>query len=59
MINVYLEQRRPGRKRGAPSGLRRVIQTAGTFLLITTLWSLWNSSTVDAWIDVLTWWKIG
>jgi alginate O-acetyltransferase complex protein AlgI len=59
MVNVYLEQRRPDRKRGAPSGVSRVVQTAGTFRLITTLWSLWNSSTVDAWVDVVTWWQIG
>jgi alginate O-acetyltransferase complex protein AlgI len=37
----------------------RVLQTAGTFILITVLWSLWNAPSLTDWVDVLTWWKIG
>ena len=58
MINVVLEQRRQG-PRATPGRAQVVAQTAGTFLLITTLWSLWNAPSVGGWIDVLTWWEIG
>jgi hypothetical protein len=32
---------------------------AGTFVLITFLWSIWNAPSLGEWLDLVTWWKIG
>lgn len=61
IVNVLIEARR-GQKRvvtGWQGHLLRGLQIAGTFSLITTLWFLWNASSVREWLDVMTWWRIG
>jgi alginate O-acetyltransferase complex protein AlgI len=61
IVNVVIEARHP-RKRvvsGWRGQLVRTLQTAGTFCLITTLWFLWNASSMREWVDVMTWWRIG
>jgi D-alanyl-lipoteichoic acid acyltransferase DltB (MBOAT superfamily) len=60
-LNLLWEQRRQGRRRvGQSEGpVRHAVQVAFTFCLITLLWSLWNSPTLQAWFDLLTWWEIG
>ena len=45
-----------------PAAWRRRLEPlkiAGTFCLIVTLWSLWNSPSVGEWLDLVTWWKVG
>jgi hypothetical protein len=61
IVNLLIEQRRAPGRRGQPSEgpMLHAVKVAGTFLLITTLWSLWNAPTVGEWFDVLTWWQIG
>ncbi len=60
-VNLLAEQRKPSRaaKPAAPPWWREPLQIAGTFCLIVTLWSLWNSPSVGEWLDLLTWWKVG
>jgi D-alanyl-lipoteichoic acid acyltransferase DltB (MBOAT superfamily) len=61
IVNVLVEARR-GQKRqvtGWQGRLQRGLQIAGTFSLITTLWFLWNASSLGEWLDVMTWWRIG
>jgi len=60
-VNLLIEQRKPARggKAAAPPWWREALQVAGTFCLIVTLWSLWNSPSVGEWLDLLTWWKVG
>jgi alginate O-acetyltransferase complex protein AlgI len=60
--NLLIEQRRKKRTPGVEgwSGrLRATTQVAGTLLLITVLWSMWNAPSMNQWFDVLTWWKVG
>jgi hypothetical protein len=56
-----VEQR--GRATAKPKGelgpIRHSLQIAGTFLLVTTLWSLWNAPTVGDWLEVMTYWRVG
>ena len=61
MSNVALES--PARKAAPQTGWKayahrglRIAGTMGTFLV---LWSLWSSSSVGAWLDLMTWWRIG
>ena len=35
------------------------VKVAGTFLLLATLWSMWNAKSFAQWVDLLTWWRIG
>jgi alginate O-acetyltransferase complex protein AlgI len=60
-VNLLIEQRKPSRaaKPATPAWWREPLQIAGTFCLIVTLWSLWNSPSVGEWLDLLTWWKVG
>lgn len=60
-VNLLIEQRKPARggKAAAPPWWREWLQIAGTFCLIVTLWSLWNSPSVGEWLDLMTWWKVG
>jgi alginate O-acetyltransferase complex protein AlgI len=61
-VNLLLERRRPARgaaKPAAPKVWVEPLKVAGTFCLIVTLWSLWNSPSVSEWIDLITWWKVG
>jgi hypothetical protein len=58
-VNLLLEGRR---QRRAPSPWRarlEPLRVAGTFGLVVTMWSLWNSPSVTEWIDLVTWWKVG
>jgi D-alanyl-lipoteichoic acid acyltransferase DltB (MBOAT superfamily) len=61
-VNLLLERRRPGRAAAAPSVWRarlEPLKVAGTFCLIVTLWSLWNSPSASEWVDLITYWKVG
>ena len=61
-INLLLERRRPARAAAsapAPKAWLEAVKVGGTFCLIVTLWSLWNSPSVGEWIDLITWWKVG
>ncbi len=60
MVNVQLDARRSNTRTPRacePQGLRplalRVVKTAGTFLTITLLWSLWTSQGVAAWAAMI------
>lgn len=61
IVNVVVEskQRRKARVSGWQGHARRGVQVAGTFTLITTLWFLWNASSLRVWLDVMTYWRIG
>ena len=59
IINLLYETKKKRRKPGLSSWggkVRHAFSVMGTFALIVTLWSLWQSPSVDAWIDLLTWW---
>lgn len=58
VLNVWLEHR-AGPRRPPPALPVRILQRAGMLALITTLWSLWSSPSVKAWLELLTWWKVG
>jgi D-alanyl-lipoteichoic acid acyltransferase DltB (MBOAT superfamily) len=51
--NVWLETRTAGHRPVKPTGLGTAISVAGTFALIVTLWSIWNSPSLDAWLDLM------
>ncbi|NOT26800.1 MAG: hypothetical protein HOP16_11940 [Acidobacteria bacterium] len=61
VINLLMEGRRPARAAATNAWKKRLepLKVAGTFCLIVTLWSLWNSPSVGDWVDLVTWWKIG
>lgn len=61
IFNVLYElKHRSAAAKAAPQPvLLRAVRVAGMFLLITTLWSLWNAPTLHQWLDLLTWWKVG
>ena len=44
---------------GSQSWPLRALKVAVTFSVITTLWSLWNSPSVGAWLELVSWWEIG
>jgi D-alanyl-lipoteichoic acid acyltransferase DltB (MBOAT superfamily) len=60
-VNLLMETR--GRKPARGSASRpmayQALQVAGTFVLITFLWSMWNAPSMGVWFDVLTWWQVG
>jgi hypothetical protein len=61
MINVAFEAKRK-KPKARLDGRDRVIhalKVAGTFCVFVLLWSLWNAASLGAWLDLLTWWKIG
>jgi alginate O-acetyltransferase complex protein AlgI len=60
-VNVLIESRRPSRKptQGWRTKLLQPVKVAGTFALIVTLWSLWNSPSIAEWADLVTWWRVG
>jgi hypothetical protein len=57
LVNVQLDARRSGAPRPAPPDPARLAlraaKTAGTFVTITLLWSLWTSQGIDAWLAML------
>jgi hypothetical protein len=60
VLNLALEIR--GRDKGPPPAPGRIVvalKTAATFSAIVVLWSMWNSPTLDGWVDLLTYWKVG
>jgi D-alanyl-lipoteichoic acid acyltransferase DltB (MBOAT superfamily) len=61
MVNIVFEHRAGARGKSAAGRTRilRAVQVAGTFVLITTLWSLWNAPSVEEWFEVLSWWRLG
>ena len=62
-VNLLLERRRPARAVAAAPARWKAwlepLKVGGTFCLIVTLWSLWNSPSVGEWVDLVTWWKVG
>ncbi|MGQ0722792.1 MAG: hypothetical protein ACT4PE_14675 [Candidatus Eiseniibacteriota bacterium] len=58
VVNVHRELR-ADRRRPPPAWPLRFAKTAGTFSLIVVLWSLWSSPTLAAWLELLTYGKIG
>jgi D-alanyl-lipoteichoic acid acyltransferase DltB (MBOAT superfamily) len=60
-LNLLFEQKRRKREPVGRLGgaLAHGLQVAMTFVLITTLWSMWNAPTMGEWFDVLTWWQVG
>ena len=62
VVNLLLETRAGAAKdrAGRPAApLVRALKIAGTFLLLSTLWSMWNADSMREWLDLLTWWKVG
>jgi D-alanyl-lipoteichoic acid acyltransferase DltB (MBOAT superfamily) len=61
IVNLFFEMgsKKSRRKAIAPHPLRNALQVAGTFLLIVTLWSMWNTHSFAEWFDLITWWKAG
>lgn len=59
LVNVQLDARNPARHRrraGEPTPAVlavRAAKTAGTFLTIALLWSLWTSASIGAWVALL------
>jgi D-alanyl-lipoteichoic acid acyltransferase DltB (MBOAT superfamily) len=59
-VNLLMERTKSRKARpGSAPWLQQSLQVAGTFLLITVLWSMWNAPSMRAWFDVITWWRIG
>ena len=60
-VNLLWEARRPARRAdaGSQSWPLRALKVAVTFSVITTLWSLWNSPSVGAWLELVSWWEVG
>jgi D-alanyl-lipoteichoic acid acyltransferase DltB (MBOAT superfamily) len=56
-INLLIERRRSAM---APAWKKRLepLKVVGTFCLIVTLWSLWNSPSLPEWLDLITWWRL-
>lgn len=59
VVNLLLEQRK--KRTAATQDLRtraeRGVKIAATLLLISTLWSLWNATSVGEWLEVMAWWR--
>jgi D-alanyl-lipoteichoic acid acyltransferase DltB (MBOAT superfamily) len=56
--NVYWEVTRP-RSKATVSLARRTVSVVGTFALIVFVWSLWSSPTLNAWLELLTYSRVG
>lgn len=59
IANVLYETRHPKRRQPDSSWRARglqAVQVLGTFTVITTLWSLWSSPSVGAWLYLMTHW---
>jgi hypothetical protein len=60
VVNLLMEGRGPARTvSGSWRARLEPLKVLGTFCLIVTLWSLWNSPSVVEWLDLVTWWRIG
>jgi Zn-dependent protease len=58
VVNVRRELRAGVRK--APDAWpARAVKTAATFSLIVFLWSLWSSPTLAAWLELITYGRVG
>ena len=57
MVNVQLDARRTGGRPAKAEGFRArgllAARTAGTFVTIALLWSLWSSPSLSAWAALL------
>jgi alginate O-acetyltransferase complex protein AlgI len=58
-INLLMERKRPSAARAAWRKRLEPLKVVGTFFVIVTLWSLWNSPSVAEWTDLITWWRLG
>jgi D-alanyl-lipoteichoic acid acyltransferase DltB (MBOAT superfamily) len=63
-VNLLIERKRPAKPVATTAASSwfspvEILKTVGTFSVIVTLWSLWNSTSVTQWIDLITWWKVG
>jgi alginate O-acetyltransferase complex protein AlgI len=53
VVNVWFEIRK-GRRRRATSGhLRKGLSIVCTFTIVMTLWSLWSSPSLSAWLKMI------
>ncbi|HUE86415.1 MAG TPA: hypothetical protein VMO26_10085 [Vicinamibacterales bacterium] len=59
IVNVLMERKRKAPVPGWHGRALTALHTAGTFSFIVVLWSFWNAPTVDAWVELVTWWKVG
>jgi D-alanyl-lipoteichoic acid acyltransferase DltB (MBOAT superfamily) len=61
VVNLLMEGRKKPARATASAWSSRLepLKVFGTFCLIVTLWSLWNSPSVTEWLDLVTWWKLG
>jgi hypothetical protein len=59
VVNLEWESRARARPPASPSPLRRALQVAATFTLVTILWSMWNAKSLHEWLDLLTYWRPG
>jgi D-alanyl-lipoteichoic acid acyltransferase DltB (MBOAT superfamily) len=61
IVNLLVERARPARRHAGVwswrMALGRGLHVLGTFSLIVVLWSLWNSSSVAEWAEVMTSWR--
>jgi hypothetical protein len=60
VVNLALEIR--ARDTGAsttPGTMTVAFKTAATFSVIVVLWSMWSSTTLAGWLDLMTYWKVG
>jgi len=55
LVNIQLDARHPGARKpaGELASAVRVAKTAGTFVTIALLWSLWSSPSVGAWAAMM------
>jgi D-alanyl-lipoteichoic acid acyltransferase DltB (MBOAT superfamily) len=61
IVNVLLDSRRKRRRPDVSWRGRAVhaVQVLGTFMVITTLWSLWSAPSVHSWVYLMTHWIKG
>jgi alginate O-acetyltransferase complex protein AlgI len=61
IISVLFESRRKRRRMDSSWHMQALhaAQVLGTFALVTTLWSLWSSPSVNSWIFLMTHWMHG
>lgn len=59
IVNLWFETKFPERKARVKwqANLRQSAAILATFSFIVVLWSLWHSSSVTAWLNLMTWWR--
>ncbi len=59
LLTVLWEARRSRRRTASPKSSRvlRILNTAGVYVVITLLWSMWYGNSLSDWVNVLTYWR--